>query len=140
MSAFWGSFGFESASRHPGSPSCDHYRAIPLSDGYHVLFIDPANGLLTLGCDAPLGGPTKLLRKITFIPPEQKAVPRLYRAASDLFQGVRIIVSYGDSLVLYSVPPDVIRLSQMEQSAKSWDAYNASTDFEMKHQRNHWLN
>jgi hypothetical protein len=140
MSAFWGSFGFESTSNRPGSPSCDHYHAIPLSDGYHVLFIDPANGLLKLGCDAPLGRPTKLLRKITFVPPEQNMVPRLYSAAADLSQGVRIVVTYGDSLVLYGIPPDVIRLSQMEQNAKSWDAYNASTNPTLRRQRNHWLN
>jgi hypothetical protein len=140
MSSFWGSFGFESASHRPGSPSCDHYHAVPLSDGYHVLFIDPANGLLTLGCDAPLGGPTKLLRKITFIPPELNAVPRLYSAAADVSQGVRIVVAYADTLVLYSVPPDVIRLSQMEQNAKSWDAYNVSENPTLRRQENHWLN
>ncbi|KAH6866878.1 hypothetical protein BKA58DRAFT_430749 [Alternaria rosae] len=107
MASFWGSFGFESATHRPGSTSCDHYHALPLSDGYHVLFNDPVNGRLTLGCDAPLGGPTKLLRKITFTPPEQNAVPRLYSVAADLSQGVRAIVAYGDTLLLYSVPPDV---------------------------------
>ncbi|RYO57438.1 hypothetical protein AA0116_g7943 [Alternaria tenuissima] len=140
MSAFWGSFGFESASNQPGSPNCDHYHAVPLSDGYHILFIDPANGLLTLGCDAPLGGPTKLLRKIIFIPPEKYMVPRLYIAAADLSQGVRIVVTYGETLVLYSVPPDVIQLSQMEQNVKSWESYTASTNLTLRHQRDHWLN
>ncbi|CAG5183619.1 uncharacterized protein ALTATR162_LOCUS10671 [Alternaria atra] len=140
MSAFWGSFGFESTSHRPGSPSCDHYRAIPLSDGYHILFIDPSTGLLKLSCDAPLGGPTNLLRKITLVPPEQNMVPRLYSAAADLSQGVRIVVTYGDSLVLYSIPPDVIQLSQMEQNAKCWDAYNASTNPTLRRQRDHWLN
>ena len=140
MASFWGPFGFESATHRPGSPSCDHYHALPLSDGYHVLFIDPVNGLLTLGCDAPLGGPTKLLRKITFTPPDQNAVPRLYSAAADFSQGVRVVVTYGDNLLLYSVPPDVIRLSQMEQNAKSWDAYNASTAVPLGYKRNHWLN
>ncbi|RII10306.1 hypothetical protein CUC08_Gglean006296 [Alternaria sp. MG1] len=139
MSAFWGSFGFESASNQPGSPNCDHYHAVPLSDGYHILFIDPANGLLTLGCDAPLGGPTKLLRKITFIPPEKYMVPRLYIAAADLSQGVRVVVTYGETLVLYSVPPDVIQLSQMEQNVKSWESYTASTNLTLRHQRDHWL-
>ncbi|CAN9430744.1 unnamed protein product [Alternaria alternata] len=140
MSAFWGSFGFESASYQPGSPNCDHYHAVPLSDGYHILFIDPANGLLTLGCDAPLGGPTKLLRKITFIPPEKYMVPRLYIAAADLSQGVRVVVTYGETLVLYSVPPDVIQLSQMEQNVKSWESYIASMNLTLRHQRDHWLN
>jgi hypothetical protein len=140
MSSFWGSFGFESASQRPGSPSCDHYHAIPLSDGHHVLFIDPASGKLILGCDAPLGGPTKLLRKIIFIPPEHDAMPRLYRAATDLSQSVRVVVSYGDSIMLYSIPPDVCRLSQMEQKAESWDFYNAPPYSTDGRQWNHWLN
>ncbi|KAF1832908.1 DUF221-domain-containing protein [Decorospora gaudefroyi] len=106
VSSMWASLGFESASQSPVSLSCDHYRAIPLSDGYHVLFIDPASGRLTLGCDAPLGGPTKLLRKIMFIPPEHTTMPRLYSATADLSEGVRVVVAYGESIMLYSVPPD----------------------------------
>jgi hypothetical protein len=140
ISSFWGSFGFESIARHPGSPDCDHYHAIPLSDGHHVLFIDPPSGRLTLGCDAPLGGPTKLLRKIMFIPPETNAKPRLYSAATDTLQGVRVVVAYGDKILLYSVPPDVCRLSQTEQKAESWDVYNAPPFSTNGRQRNHWLN
>ncbi|KAF1942685.1 hypothetical protein EJ02DRAFT_344890 [Clathrospora elynae] len=140
VSSFWGSFGFESASRRPGSPSCDHYHAIPLSDGHHVLFIDPAGSRLTLGCDAPLGGPTKLLRKVVFIPPEDKAVPRIYSAAADLSQGVRVVVAYGDSIMLYSVPPDVCGLSRLEQKAESWDIYNAPPFSTEGRKRDHWLN
>jgi hypothetical protein len=48
---------------------CDHYQAIPLSDGSHVLYTDPASGSLCLGSDAPVGAPTKLLRKVLFVPP-----------------------------------------------------------------------
>jgi hypothetical protein len=139
-SSFWGSFGFESATRHPGSPNCDHYHAIPLSDGHHVLFIDPPSGRLTLGCDAPLGGPTKLLRKIMFISPETDAKPRLYSAAADMSQGVRVVVAYGDIIMLYSVPPDVCRLSQTEQKAESRDVYDAPPYLTNGRQRNHWLN
>ncbi|KAF2134228.1 DUF221-domain-containing protein [Dothidotthia symphoricarpi CBS 119687] len=119
VSSFWGSFGFESNSRR--SPSCDHYHAIPLSDGHHVLFVDPPTGKLSLGCDAPLGGPTKLLRKVLFIPPEEKAVPRTYIAAADMSWGARVVVVYGDTIMLYSVPPDVCKLSQLEQKAESRD-------------------
>jgi hypothetical protein len=54
----------------PGRDNSDHYRAIPLSDGYHILFTDPSTGLLSLGSDAPIGGPTKLLRKIWFAGPQ----------------------------------------------------------------------
>lgn len=50
---------------------CDHFHAIPVSDGTHLIFTDPESGLVCLGSDAPLGGPTKLVRKIMFIPPIQ---------------------------------------------------------------------
>jgi hypothetical protein len=48
---------------------CDHFQAIPLSDGSHVLYTDPASGSLCLGSDAPVGAPTKLIRKVLFVPP-----------------------------------------------------------------------
>ena len=105
---------------------CDHYRAIPLSDGTHVLFLDPETQYLCLGSDAPLGGPTKLLRKVTFLPPELSQSEFVdhhggsdfsvgssgkllsYTAGQDLRWGIRVVAAYGDgSIMLYSVPPDV---------------------------------
>lgn len=70
----------------------DHYRAIPLSDGYHILFTDPSTGLLCLGSDAPVGGPTKLLRKIWFLGPRGESTPIAYSAGADLSCGVRIVL------------------------------------------------
>lgn len=140
LSAFWGSFGFESASHRPGSPGCDHYHAVPLSDGHHILFIDPSSDRLALGCDAPLGGPTKLLRKVLFVPPEHNATPRLYSAAADLSQGVRVVVTYGDIIMLYNIPPDVCRLSRLEQKAESWCEYNPPTNSTSSRHKDHWLN
>ncbi|KAI2483010.1 F-box [Pyrenophora tritici-repentis] len=140
VSSLWGSFGFEAASRNPGSPNCDHYHAVPLSDGHHILFIDPVSGRLALGCDAPLGGPTKLLRKLMFISPDNNAVPRLYSAATDLSQGVRIVVTYEDSIMLYSVPPDMLRLSHEEQKTERSELSSVSSHSANERQRNHWLN
>ncbi|KAL9080109.1 MAG: hypothetical protein Q9157_001069 [Trypethelium eluteriae] len=51
------------------TPDFDHYRAISLSDGYHILFTDPPTGLLCLGCDAPFERPMKLTRKMILEPP-----------------------------------------------------------------------
>jgi len=90
----------------------DHYAALPLSDGAHVLFTLPTTGGLYLGSDAPIGGPTKLLRKIQFEPPRNitcsKDTPvSLYAAGSDLTWGVRVVAAYQDDLVLFTVPPDV---------------------------------
>ncbi|KAF2474668.1 uncharacterized protein BDR25DRAFT_280115, partial [Lindgomyces ingoldianus] len=140
VSSFWGSFGFENIGNRSGIATCDHYRAVPLSDGHHVLFIDPPSGNLFLGCDAPLGGPTKLLRKILFIPPEQDQLPRIYTAAADLSWGARVAVVFGDNIVLYSVPPDVFTLSRLEQKAESWDVYTAPPFSTEGRTRDHWLN
>ncbi|OCL13150.1 hypothetical protein AOQ84DRAFT_124757 [Glonium stellatum] len=142
LSLFWGSFGFENRGPSHGSgvANCDHYRATPLSDGYHVLFTDPASSKLFLGSDAPLGGPTKLLRKILLVPPEPDDVPRIYATAADLSWGARVVVAFGDTVVLYSVPPDVFLLSKLEQKAESPEIF-ASTAFGSEAQtRDWWLN
>jgi hypothetical protein len=89
----------------------DHYRAIPLSDGYHILFTDPSTGLLCLGSDAPVGGPTKLLRKIWFQGPEGECSPVSYAGGCDLNFGVRVVAAFGrgaeQRIFFFSVPGDV---------------------------------
>lgn len=94
----------------------DHYRAIPLSDGYHVLFTDPTTGLLCLGSDAPVGGPTKLLRKIWFEGPPGQGSPIAYVGGSDLSSGVRVVATYGtreqQSIWFFTVPHDIFLDSQ----------------------------
>jgi hypothetical protein len=107
-----------------------------------MLFIDPPTGKLFLGCDAPLGGPTKLLRKVLFVPPEdvRNQIPRLYTAASDLTWGVRVAVAFGDQIVLYSVPPDILASSRLEQKAESWDVYTAPPFTHAGRAKDHWLN
>ncbi|KAI9832420.1 MAG: hypothetical protein M1819_004409 [Sarea resinae] len=94
----------------------DHYGARPLSDGYHILFTDPATGLLCLGSDAPLGGPTKLLRQVFLVGPSEEAqegkkskaqTPAIYAAGADLEDGVRVAAVYGDAVWLFSVPGDI---------------------------------
>lgn len=82
--------------------SADHYRAVPLSDGYHILFTDPRSGNLCLGTDAPIGALTRLLRKVWFSPPPEAAspIPMLYAVGSDVRHGVRIVATFAAS------PPD----------------------------------
>lgn len=101
----------ESESRGRIRNGSEHYRAVPLSDGYHLLFIDPNSGVLCLGSDAPFGGPTKLLRKLWFSGPVGEGSPVAYAAASDLRWGVRVVAAYGlgkeQTIWLFSVPIDV---------------------------------
>ncbi|KAG0651194.1 Calcium permeable stress-gated cation channel 1 [Hyphodiscus hymeniophilus] len=117
---------------------CDHYRAIPLSDGYHILFTDPSTGLLCLGTDAPVGGPTKLLRKIWFQGPTGEGNPIAYASGPDLTYGVRVVAAFGtgleQSIWFFSVPGDVfaadnqnyptIPKSSSLKSGTDWEGQN----------------
>ncbi|KAI9640789.1 hypothetical protein NHQ30_010629 [Ciborinia camelliae] len=98
----------------------DHYRAIPLSDGYHILFTDPGTGALCMGSDAPVGGPTKLLRKVWFQGPEDRGSPTAYAGGSDLSWGVRVVAAFGSgeeqSVWMFSVPGDVFHAAQSSQN------------------------
>ncbi|KAK5050890.1 hypothetical protein LTR84_003449 [Exophiala bonariae] len=107
---------------------CDHHGAVPISDGVHLLFTDPVTNLLCLGADAPLGWPTKLLRKIVFIPPHMDAknknglVPWRYTAGQELRWGVRVVLAFHDgTIVLYNVPRDLFeRLQKSQNSSDAW--------------------
>ena len=79
---------FRRLSRKPPRPNFDHYRAVPLSDGHHVLFTDPSTGVLCLGCDAPFERPVKLTRKIVLEPPvlqgQNTSTEQVWRKSLDL--------------------------------------------------------
>ncbi|OJD32718.1 f-box domain-containing protein [Diplodia corticola] len=151
---------FSWAYRTPGSGSWrrltpgahDHYRALPLSDGYHHLFIDPETSLLHLGSDAPLGGLTKLIRKVFLLPPNPGMVPRCYAVGANLQEGARIVACFhrpqsegvdelsatssdincphrtpnGDVVMFYSVPPDFLLSSQLELGMDCWTQHGCN--------------
>lgn len=106
---------------------CDHFRAVPLSDGFHLLFTDPASGLLCLGSDAPLGGPTKLVRKVMFIPPSEeekpRSTPRQYAVGKALDWGIRVVAVYDDEqVVLYNIASDIVNHLRARHSPTDvWD-------------------
>ena len=94
-----------------GNAFCDHYRAVPVSDGWNILFTDPEDGNLCLGEDAPPGiGATKLARRYIFVGPKdaegRAIVPRTYKSGGELRWGARVVVGYGERLWLFVVPPD----------------------------------
>jgi hypothetical protein len=121
----------------------DHYRAVPLSDGYHILFTDPTTGLLCLGSDATVGGPTKLLRKIWFQGPEGKGSPVAYAGSLDLGCGVRVVAAFGSGseqvIWFYSVPGDVFAANKGFQFVLG-DSYIQTWSNGASHSRNSdWL-
>lgn len=89
---------------------CDHYRAIPLSDGAHMLFTDSLTRSLCLGSEASAGSARKLLRKVYMTPPPSNHSRlmnrvRLYKAAHELRWGVRVVAVYGNGqVVFYNIP------------------------------------
>ena len=94
-----------------GSGWSNHYRAVPISDGWNVLFTDSVDGNLCLGTDAPPGaGAEKLTRRFIFAGPteyEKTVVPRVYAAGRELRWGVRVAVGYGEAIWLFVLPPDI---------------------------------
>ena len=94
-----------------GNAFCDHYQAVPISDGWNMLFTDPEDGDLCLGDDAPADiGATKLIRRFILVGPkdaEGKAIiPRTCKSGGELRWGTRVVVGYGERLWLFVVPPD----------------------------------
>ena len=112
-----------------GSAWCDHYRAVPVSDGWNVLFTDPTEGSLCLGTDAPPGvGATKLTRRFIFMGPrelETTVVPRVYAAGGELRWGVRVAVGYGEAIWLFVLPPDVY-FSRQDKRAERQDGQDTN--------------
>ncbi|KAF2481066.1 hypothetical protein BDY17DRAFT_311857 [Neohortaea acidophila] len=111
--------------------AADHSNAIPLSDGHHILFTDNATGTLCLGSDTLAGNVQRLARKIFFDPPppfaggtgvETHRIPTLYAASHDLTHGVLIAAIYGEDLIMYSVPIDILRYSTAEQEGTIVDS------------------
>jgi len=114
----------------------DHYRAIPLSDGYHILFTDPTTDLLCLGSDAPVGGPTKLLRKIWFKGPEGAGSPVAYASGANLSKGVRVVAAFGTGVEqriwFFSVPRDIFAANQGSQTLVGSSWLRASSSHETR--------
>ncbi|EED18742.1 F-box domain protein [Talaromyces stipitatus ATCC 10500] len=101
---------------------CHHYRAMPVNDGLHILFIEPVTGYLCIGSDAPIGGPTNLTRAMICIPPsdqgldtEEARIPTIFAVGSDLSRGLRIVAAYQDRIILYTVPVDVYNVLRRER-------------------------
>ncbi|KAL5365403.1 hypothetical protein BJX96DRAFT_12459 [Aspergillus floccosus] len=103
---------------------CHHYRAIPINDGFHILFIEPRTSLLCIGSDAPIGGPTSLTRALVCVPPfgkdpsdaaKEGLVPTVFASGSDWKWGLRVVAAYSDRIILYSVPLDVFNVIRKER-------------------------
>ena len=102
--------------------AADTFRAIPFSDGTHVVFTDPATGSLCVGKDAPSGLPCRLSRKVVLESPTY-ASASVYAVGRDLQWGARVVAAYGNELWLYTVPADVL-LCEEDGLAEAWaDTY-----------------
>lgn len=96
---------------------CEHFRAVPISDGGNILFTDPEEGLLCLGSDAPPGArASKLMRRFMFVGPTgddgKPIVPSVYASGGELRWGVRVVVGFQEALWLFVIPPDVYSMDK----------------------------
>jgi len=91
---------------------------------------------LCLGSDAPVGGPTKLLRKIWFQGPEGMGSPVCYAGGSDLRLGVRVVAAFGSGeeqkVLLFSVPSGIFTANQCNTSPSAGTWLNAGLIHEQK--------
>lgn len=103
---------------------CHHYRAVPINDGFHIIFVEPRTGFLCIGSDAPIGGPTSLSRAFICVPPplqggavdvKETCSPEVFTVGADLNWGLRVVAVYQNRIVLYSVPLDVFSIIRKER-------------------------
>ncbi len=109
--------------------------------------------MLCLGSDAPVGGPTKLLRKIWFHCPERNGISRStvsntpisYTAGSDLSRGVRVVAGFDtgtdeQSIWLFSVPSDIFAVSQHKQASSTAATWlNPSSSHKAELEQDEWM-
>jgi len=77
---------------------------------------------------------------MVFVPPDEKAMPRLYTAAADLSNGAIIVAVYGDTIMLFNVPPDIVLFSRAEQKGDNTDRDELDLSAASANSVNHWLN
>lgn len=103
----------------PAGENKDHFKAVPISDGWHILFTDMETNQLCLGRDPlPGQGTSKLLRDFMFVGPGA-SVPTVYCTGSELGWGVRVAAGYGDQLWLFVIPPDIFFSEDQNDKANS---------------------
>lgn len=115
--------------RRVSTTTAEQYRAVPISDGYHILFTDPCTRRLGLGTDAPVGSLTRLLQKVWFrAPPSCLGPPILYAAGTNTQDGIRVIATFAvpkhiheetenkQVVVFYSIPPDLFQSERLVET------------------------
>lgn len=93
---------------------CKFLRAVPLSDGKHLLYSEPATGDLCLGTGLhlPFGRPKPvkkfILEGAAVLFRERTTWPACYRAGTELSWGARVVAGFGQEIWLFSIPPDYL--------------------------------
>ncbi|KXH30075.1 F-box domain-containing protein [Colletotrichum simmondsii] len=132
----------------PRLSTADNYRAVPLSDGSHILLTDPKTRYLSLVCDDSKWSRTGIVTKVKFCPPAAacESAPLMYAVGRDLVHGVRIAAVFPTTrwtegegfqpgeqiLAFYTIPPDMFR------DLSSTNSLLSLVDSQGEHQWAHW--
>ncbi|KAK1509165.1 F-box domain-containing protein [Colletotrichum costaricense] len=132
----------------PRLSTADNYRAVPLSDGSHILFTDPKTRYLSLVCDDPKWSRAGIVTKVKFCPPAAacESAPLMYAVGRDLVHGVRIAAVFSTTrwtegegfqpgeqiLAFYTIPPDMFR------DLSNTNSLLSLVDSQGEHQWAHW--
>ncbi|KAI4210988.1 MAG: hypothetical protein LQ351_006215 [Letrouitia transgressa] len=107
---------------------CNFLGGMPLSDGQHMLYVDPADdGYFCLGTGLHHRfGSVKPVEVAVLLGPEHDRLPSLYKAGEELRWGARIVAVYGEEIWLFCVPPDLLQ----PQDTEGGNNDNTSFEFE----------
>ncbi|KAL8745399.1 MAG: hypothetical protein Q9190_002453 [Brigantiaea leucoxantha] len=108
--------------------SCRFVGGMPLSDGHHVLYIDPVIKTLCLGTGLRHGfGSRKPVKVAEMVQPsackcvdesedcENFQLPSVYKVSAELRWGARIVAAFGEKVWLFCVPPDLLVEPPLEE-------------------------
>ena len=88
------------------------YAALPLDDGYHIIYLDCINGSLCLGCRTISRGQMRVRAKVVFRGPSENSRVGCYRFLTRKEGGIILVAGFRvasqDRIYMYSIPPEIV--------------------------------
>ncbi|KAI4160811.1 MAG: hypothetical protein LQ342_005426 [Letrouitia transgressa] len=108
---------------------CNFLGGVPLSDGQHMVYINPADdGCLCLGTGLHHRfGSLKPVEVAVLLGPERDQLPSIFKVGVELSWGARIVAAYGEKIWLFCVPPDMLHAQGTEGSDGEGTSFEVET-------------